>query len=142
MSILTTCLHQYIGVTGPAAPIGKETLTFKKFKNFADFLNVSSTTPIQLNIAYSISWSERKRKYNYSKIATNFRDKRTSFTTVQAKNQAFAIFPPLFISHYPLPLMSVGNSDVYQFIESYFEKTYSFLVVIIKYCTVGRYYTA
>jgi hypothetical protein len=43
MSILTICLHQYIGGTGPAAPIGKETLSFRKFKNFVDFLNVSST---------------------------------------------------------------------------------------------------
>jgi hypothetical protein len=65
--------------------------------------NVSSTTPIQLNIAYSISWSEQKRKYNYFKMAANFRDKRTSVTTMQAKNQAFSIFPTL-ISHYPLPL--------------------------------------
>jgi hypothetical protein len=43
ISILTICFHQYIGGTGLAAPIGKETLTFRKFKNFADFLNVSST---------------------------------------------------------------------------------------------------
>jgi hypothetical protein len=40
-------------------------------------------------------------------MATNFRDKRTSITTMQAKNQAFAIFPTLLISHYPLPLNSV-----------------------------------
>jgi hypothetical protein len=26
-----------IGGTGPAAPIGKETLTFRKFKNSAEF---------------------------------------------------------------------------------------------------------
>jgi hypothetical protein len=32
-----------IGGTGPAALICKETLTFRKFKNFVDFLNVSST---------------------------------------------------------------------------------------------------
>jgi hypothetical protein len=66
--------------------------------------NVISTMPIQLNVAYSISLSERKRKYNYSKMATNFRDKRTSVTKKQAKNQAFAIFPTPLISHYPLPL--------------------------------------
>jgi hypothetical protein len=38
-----TWWHRYIGGIGPAAPIGKETLTFRKFKNFVDFLNVSST---------------------------------------------------------------------------------------------------
>jgi hypothetical protein len=32
----------------PAAPIGKETLTFRKFKNFVDFLNVSSTNILVL----------------------------------------------------------------------------------------------
>jgi hypothetical protein len=31
-----------------AAPIGKETLTFRKFENFADFLNVSSTNILVL----------------------------------------------------------------------------------------------
>jgi hypothetical protein len=141
MSILTICLHQYIGGTGPAAPIGKETLTFRKFKNFTDFLNVSSTnilvqykenlnvsstTPIQLNVAYSVSWSEQKRKNNYSKMATNFRDKRTLITTMQAKNQAFAIFPTPLISHYPLPLMTLQIS-------------FSFLLV---YCPCGPILTS
>ncbi len=124
LMVLPCQQHQYIGQTRPAAPIGKETLIFRKFKNFADFLkcqqhqnigltgqhhqyidsenqNVSSTTPIQLNVAYSISWSEQKRKYNYSMMAPNFR-KRTSITTMQAKNQAFAIFPTPLIYHYPL----------------------------------------
>jgi hypothetical protein len=70
-----------------AAPIGEDTQTFYNFKNFADFLNVCSTnilcklvcstnilaqykenenvcstTPIPLNIAYSVSWSKRKWK--------------------------------------------------------------------------------
>jgi hypothetical protein len=63
--------------------------------------NVSSTMPTRLNVAYSISWSERKRKYNYSKMAANFREKRT---TMGAKTQAFDIFPTPLISHYPLPL--------------------------------------
>ncbi len=31
-------------------------------------LTVSSTTPIRLNNAYSIDWSERKRKQNYFKM--------------------------------------------------------------------------
>jgi hypothetical protein len=74
---------------------------------FSSPFHVSSTTPIQFYVASSISWSEQKRKYNYSKMATNLRDKRTSITTMQAKNQAFAIFPTLLISHYPLPLNSV-----------------------------------
>jgi hypothetical protein len=87
---ISWCYHvSCTNITGPAAPIGKETLTFRKFKNFADFLNVSSSnilvqykekqnvssiTPIQLNVAYSISWSERKKKFNYSKMATSFKD--------------------------------------------------------------------
>jgi hypothetical protein len=66
--------------------------------------NVSSTTPTQLNVAYSISWSEQKRKFNYSKMAANFREKRTSITTMGAKTQAFDIFLTPLISHYPLPL--------------------------------------
>jgi hypothetical protein len=37
------CLHQYIGAASTVALIGKTTLTFRKLKNFADFLNVSST---------------------------------------------------------------------------------------------------
>jgi hypothetical protein len=41
-------LHQYIGGTGPAGPIGKETLSFRKLKNFVDFLNVSSTNILVL----------------------------------------------------------------------------------------------
>jgi hypothetical protein len=48
MSIFTICLHQYIGGTGPAAPMGKETLTLRKLKNFADLLNVSSTSILVL----------------------------------------------------------------------------------------------
>ncbi len=71
------CLHQYIGAASTVAQIGEGTLTFRKFKNFSDFLNVSSTnilvqykenqnvsstTPSRLNVAYSISWSVRKRK--------------------------------------------------------------------------------
>jgi hypothetical protein len=41
-------LHQYIGAASTVAPIGEETLTFRKFKNFADFLNVSSTNILVL----------------------------------------------------------------------------------------------
>jgi hypothetical protein len=92
-----------------------KTQTFKKFKNFADFLNVCSsnilvltglqykenqnvcsTTPIWLNVAYSVSWSKQKWKYNYSKMAAKLQTKRTSITTMGAKIQAFDIFqiPP------------------------------------------------
>jgi hypothetical protein len=42
------CLHQYIGAASTVAPIGEDTLTFRKFKNFADFLNVSSTNILVL----------------------------------------------------------------------------------------------
>jgi hypothetical protein len=42
------CLHQYIGAVSTVAPIGKDTLTFLKFKNFSDFLNVSSTNILVL----------------------------------------------------------------------------------------------
>jgi hypothetical protein len=66
--------------------------------------NVSSTMPVQLNVAYSISWREGKRKSNFYKMVDNFREKRTSNTTMLAKNQAFAIFSTPLISHYPLPL--------------------------------------
>jgi hypothetical protein len=66
--------------------------------------NVSSTMPTRLNVAYSISWSERKRKYNYSKMAANVREKRMSITTMGAKTQALDIFPTPLISHYPLHL--------------------------------------
>jgi hypothetical protein len=60
-----------------AASIGEDTQQFYNFKNLGDFLNVCSTnilaqykenqnvcstTPIQLNIAYSVSWSMRKWK--------------------------------------------------------------------------------
>jgi hypothetical protein len=48
MLILTICMHQYIAGTGPAAPIGKETLTFRKFRNFPDFLKVSRTNILVL----------------------------------------------------------------------------------------------
>jgi hypothetical protein len=44
--------------------------------------HVSSTKPIQLNVAYSIGWSERKRKYNYSKMAAKLKYKRTPITTM------------------------------------------------------------
>jgi hypothetical protein len=63
------CLHQYIGAASTvapiywcyghrstntlvllvlAAPIGKEPLTFRIFKNFVDFFNVSSTNILVL----------------------------------------------------------------------------------------------
>jgi hypothetical protein len=114
-----------------AAPTGKDTPTFRKFKNFADFLNVSSTNilvltslqhqyrnevqgesnvsssmPTRLNVAYSISWSRRKWKYKYSKMAAKLKNKRTSITTMGAKIQAFDIFPTPLISHWSLPFSS------------------------------------
>jgi hypothetical protein len=75
--------------------------------------NVRSTTPTWLNVTYSISWSKWKRKYNYSKMVENFREKRTSITTMGAKTQAFNIFPTPLISHYPLPIRVA--KDIFSF---------------------------
>jgi hypothetical protein len=75
---------------------GQQNQYFLQYKE-----NQNVTCPIQLNVAYSISWSEQKRKYNYSKMAANFRDKRTSITTMRAKNQAFDIFLTLVDSSFP-----------------------------------------
>jgi hypothetical protein len=64
--------------------------------------NVSSTVPISLNETYSICWSGAETETHVFKMAVNFREKRTSITTMGAKSQAFAIFlNPLFlITHY------------------------------------------
>jgi hypothetical protein len=43
-------------------------------------------------------------------MAGNFREKRTSITTMGAKTQAFDIFPTPLISHYPLPTMCKGRA--------------------------------
>jgi hypothetical protein len=69
--------------------------------------NVCSTTPIRLNVAYSVSWSKRKWKYNYSKKVAKLKTKRTSITTMGAKIQAFDIFQTHLSSHHPLPLNAV-----------------------------------
>jgi hypothetical protein len=66
--------------------------------------NVSSTTPITLNVAFSNGWSEVETETHVFKMAANFRDQRTSITTMRAKNCAFAIFLTPLISQYPLPL--------------------------------------
>jgi hypothetical protein len=65
--------------------------------------NVSSTGPILLNEAYSICWSGAETEMHVFKTAANFREKRTSSTTMGAKTLAFASFPAP-VSHYPLPL--------------------------------------
>jgi hypothetical protein len=66
--------------------------------------NVSRSTPIWLNMAYSIGWSGAETKTHVFQMTANFRDKRTSITTMRARNRAFAIFPTRLIPHYPLPL--------------------------------------
>ncbi len=43
------CLHQYIVAASIVAPIGEDTLKFWIFKNFWDFLNVSSTNILVLS---------------------------------------------------------------------------------------------
>jgi hypothetical protein len=42
------CLHQYIDAASTVAPRSEDTLTFRKFKNFADFFNASSTNILVL----------------------------------------------------------------------------------------------
>jgi hypothetical protein len=71
--VLTDQQHQYIGA------IQRE-------------LKVSSTTPIQLNMVYSFSWSGAETETHVFKMAAYFKDKRTSITTMRAINRAFAIF--------------------------------------------------
>jgi hypothetical protein len=89
-------LHQYFCARDMAAPIGEETLTSCKFSDFDNFSmsaarlhwckiacstnivvhykdkqSVSNTLPIQLDIAYSIGWSKRKRKCTFFKQCPN-----------------------------------------------------------------------
>jgi hypothetical protein len=68
--------------------------------------NVSSTGPIQLKEAYSICWSGAEMETHVFIMAANFREKRTSITTMGAKTQAFATFLTPLISRYPLSLKS------------------------------------
>jgi hypothetical protein len=76
--------------------IGANWLQHQKLVQYKENQNVCSTTPNWLNIAYSVSLSKRKWKYNYSKMAAKLKTKRTSITTMGAKIQAFDIFqtPP------------------------------------------------
>jgi hypothetical protein len=68
---------------------------------FKDFLKCLQR---QLNEAYSIRWNGAETETHVFKMAANFREKRTSITTMRAKTYAFAIFATPLISHYPLPL--------------------------------------
>jgi hypothetical protein len=54
--------------------------------------NVSSSSPIRLNVAHSVSWSGAETESHVFKMAATFRDKRTSITAMQAQLRAFAIF--------------------------------------------------
>jgi hypothetical protein len=56
--VLQTLQHHYIQCTNADFLNFSSTNILVQYKN----QNVSSTTPTQLNAAYSISWSERKRK--------------------------------------------------------------------------------
>ncbi len=64
--------------------------------SFLSLQNVSRTLSILFNGAYSFWWkSERKRKHEFSKMATKLKDKRTSRSSqceVRTKNQASAIW--------------------------------------------------
>jgi hypothetical protein len=57
-----------------------------------------------LKVAYTIGWSGAETETHVFKMVANFREKRTSITTMKAKIQAFAIFLTPHISLYPLPL--------------------------------------
>jgi hypothetical protein len=83
--VLTGQQHQYIGAIQGESKVG-------------------STTPIRLNEAYSICWSAAETEIYVFKMAANFREKRTSITTMGVKTQAFASFPTPLVSHYSLPL--------------------------------------
>ncbi len=123
--VLWTCNTNILVLLVLAAPIGEDTQTFYNFKNFADFLKVRSATMSVLtglqhqyigavqgeskclqHHAYSVSWSKRKWKQKYSKMAAKLKTKRTSITTMGAKIQAFDIFQTPLSSHFPLPLSS------------------------------------
>jgi hypothetical protein len=71
---------------------------------YKDNQNVSSTMPIRLIVTYSIGWSGADTEKHVFRMASESKYKRTSITTMRAKNRAFAIFPTPLISHCPLPL--------------------------------------
>jgi hypothetical protein len=56
--------------------------------------NVGRTSPIWLNAAYSIGWSGAETETHVFKVAAKFRVKRTSITSLRAKNRAFSVFLP------------------------------------------------
>ncbi len=95
------------------------------------WLTVSSTMPIWLNIAYSIGCSERKRKYNYSKMAAILKYKRTSITTIWYKFRLVATFHNRIHSHWSLPL-SKATEMPFQFFHE--ESSGGCLLRNIKYC--------
>jgi hypothetical protein len=52
------------------------------FVHYKEDQNVSRTSPIRLNVTYTIGWSGAKMATHVFKMAANFRDKRTSITTM------------------------------------------------------------
>jgi hypothetical protein len=102
--VLACQFHQYIGAKYMVAP-----LFFYNFCStnillqYKENQNVSSTTPIRLNVAYSIGWSGAETETNVFEMAANFKIKRILITAMRAKNRAFAIFPTPLVSHWSLP---------------------------------------
>jgi hypothetical protein len=70
------------------------------------------------------------------KMASNFREKKTSITTMGVKSQAFAIFPTPLVSHYPLPLrvkvLSYANVQHCSVFNAYMT-TYNYLFLNISW---------
>jgi hypothetical protein len=68
---------------------------------YKEIQNVSSTTPIRLNEAFSICWSGAETEMHIFKMAANFREKRTLITLGANPSICHLLDPPLFfITHY------------------------------------------
>ncbi len=70
---------------------------------------VRCASPIFKQIAYKLSFTNRKRKYFEEQTMATLKIKQTSIATVRNHILSVACFlTPLFF-HYPLPLKEVGN---------------------------------
>ena len=72
-------------------------------------LTVRCASPIFIPIAYSMSFTNRKRKYVEEKMAAELKHKQTSIATVWYHLLPVASLLTPLIFHYPLPL----NEDKY-----------------------------
>ena len=116
---------QYIGARMPPAPLLKAHRTQKidkivriqsakpcpiegPFKKEAD-RTFRSASPIFLPIAYSLGFTNRKRKYVKEETTTTLKNKQTSIATVQYLFRTLASFSTPLVFHWSLPLKVVGN---------------------------------